>query len=98
MGGDDKRENCCSNLRERNASILTLLWKEQPFSYVTDLLDRRLSGAHWADVCSPFDNPGNVEERANALNEVAYEEGKEEYCDVGANKKLLVGRAATPHH
>lgn len=68
------------------------------FSYVTDLLDSRLSCACRADIRSPFDDPGNVEERANALNEVAYEKGKEENCYVGANEERWVGRAATPDY
>jgi len=82
----------------KGVNIHCSLSRTKEFSYVTDLLYSRLSGAHWADICALFDNPGNVEEGTNALNEVAYEKGKEVCCDVGANKERLVGRAATPHY
>jgi hypothetical protein len=66
-------------------------------SYVTDLLESCLSRAQGADVRSLFDNPGNIEERANALDKVAYEKGKEIYGDVGADEESLVGRTAASY-
>jgi hypothetical protein len=62
------------------------------------LLDSRLSGAYRANKYTPFYNPGNVQERANALKKVAKKKAKEVHRNVSADEKRLIGRAATPHH
>lgn len=65
-------------------------------SYVTNLLNGGLGCAQRASICTLFDNPLYVEERANALSKIAYEKGEEIYRNVGANEKCFGRRTATP--
>jgi hypothetical protein len=64
-------------------------------SYITNLFNRCLGCAQRADIDTLFDNPRNIEERADALEKVAQEEGEEIYRDVGADEGNFVGRTAT---
>lgn len=59
-------------------------------SYATGLFEDPLSCAYGAAVHTPFDNPGDDGERANGLNEVAYEKGKKIYRGLSANEVGLV--------
>jgi hypothetical protein len=65
-------------------------------SYITELLDSRLSCAQRADVYTFFEDPWNVEQRANALNSVAREKRKEVYRSVRANERCFDRRMAKP--
>jgi hypothetical protein len=76
--------------------MLSFLHKGQNHSYATDLLDSRLSCACCAAIHMVFDDPCDIEERANSLSEVGYEEGNEVYRNACANEGRLVRRAPTP--
>ena len=65
-------------------------------SYISDFFDNRLSRTQRADKYTLFEDPWNVEQCANALNNVARKKGKEVYRSVRANERRFGSRMATP--